>query len=52
MVTFINTHPTETARCTFYADYLAMDFNKAKNFAENMFSDFVEDVLREMGVIE
>lgn len=36
-VTFTNTHPTETAHCIFYADYMQMELEDALNYMRNIY---------------
>lgn len=43
-VKFVNTHPTDTARCFFYTNYLQMDFRQAKVAMQNLFNPILNKV--------
>jgi len=48
-VTFTNTHPSETAHCVFYADYMQMELRYAQNYTENIYSvlvSYAENMIR------
>ena len=49
-ITFSNSHPTETAHCVFYADYLQMEFNYALKYMENVYAVMVDELNKIIGV--
>jgi len=44
-VVFTNTHPTETAHCIFYADYMEMNIDLALHYMKNIYSFMVKKLL-------
>jgi len=50
-VMFYNTDDSITAKVTFYADYLAMNFDKAKKLIGSCYEDMVKEFMRAIGML-